>query len=105
MIKEEYEQASRILDLKNIKLFHMEFRVGIDHNLFADVLFKFGNKQIFFTQKKFGNSRIDPERQTCAVHVMSITQNLTVDIIANGLSGNQVTFTITVKTRLAKNPG
>jgi hypothetical protein len=36
---------------------------------------------------------------------MSITQNLTVDIIANGLSGNQVTFTITVKTRLAKNPG
>ena len=99
------KQASRILDLKNIKLFHMKFRIGVNYNLFADVLFKFGYKQIFFTQEKFGNSRIDPERQTCAVHVMGITQNLTVDIIANGLSGNEVAFTIPVKTRLAKNPG
>ncbi len=101
----ELVQGLVAVNFKYIELFHVKFGIGINYNLFTDVPFEFGYEQIFFTQKKFSNLRIDPERQPLAIHIMRIPQNLTVNVITNGLSGNQIPLAITIKTRLTDDPG
>jgi len=101
----ELAQGLVAVNFKYIELFHVKFGIGINYNLFTDVPFEFGYEQIFFTQKKFGDLRIDSERQSLAIHIMRIPQNLTENVITDGLSGYQISFSITIKARFTKNPG